>query len=57
MKIDLAEGHIDAYNFKLKSGKILIDSNATNGDYFSITEGAEGYGKIFSVSSGNKAGI
>lgn len=58
MKIDLANGHIDAYNFKLKSGKILIDSNpATNGDYFSITDGANGYGKIFSVSTGNKAGI
>jgi hypothetical protein len=55
MKIDLGNGHIDAYNFKLKSGKILIDSNATNGDYFSITD--SGYGKIFSVSSGNKAGI
>lgn len=55
MKIDLKEGHIDAYNFKLKSSKILIDSNATNGDYFSITD--NGYGKIFSVSSGNKAGI
>lgn len=55
MKITLKEGHIDAYNFKLKSSKILIDSNATNGDYFSITD--NGYGKIFSVSSGNKAGI
>jgi hypothetical protein len=35
MLIDLRDGYIDAYNFKLTAGeKLLIDANGTNGKYF-----------------------
>lgn len=37
MKITLKDGHIDAYNFKMTSKNILIDSNpGDNGYYFQI---------------------
>lgn len=49
MKIDLEEGHIDAYNFKLTSRKITIDSSDSKKDnfnYFTI----KGDGEIEAVS-------
>lgn len=33
MSISLKEGHIDAFNFRLTSSNILIDSNPINNDY------------------------
>jgi hypothetical protein len=39
MLIDLRDGYIDAYNFKLTAGeKLLIDANGTNGTYFAMGE-------------------
>jgi hypothetical protein len=38
MKIDLNEGSIDAYNFKLTSNNILLDSSATANPYFMIKD-------------------
>ncbi len=49
MKIDLEKGHIDAYNFKLTSRKITIDSSNNQKDkfdYFTI----KGDGEIEEVS-------
>lgn len=36
LAIDLQNGHIDAYNFKLTSSKLLLDSSETANDYFQV---------------------
>lgn len=36
MQIDLENGHIDAYNFKLTSSRVLIDSSESSSVYFRI---------------------
>ena len=46
MKIDLTDGKIDAYNFKLTSSKITINSAEDAEDYFTI----KGSGKIKTIS-------
>ena len=38
MRIDLGTGYINAYNFKLKSSRLLIDSSSTNTSYFKIID-------------------
>ena len=46
MKIDLTDGKIDAYNFKLTSSKITINSAEDAKDYFTI----KGSGTIKTIS-------
>lgn len=36
LAIDLQNGHIDAYNFKLTSSKLLLDSSETANNYFQV---------------------
>jgi hypothetical protein len=51
MKIDLARGSIDAYNFKLSSQYVTIDSTGKTTNYFVIKDK---YGKtLLNVGTGN----
>lgn len=40
MKINLKDGHIDAYNFKLTSSRFLLDSSGES-DYFRVKDNAD----------------
>ena len=55
MKIDLSEGIVDSYNFRLTSKNIRINTDHYKGSYFSIID--DSWGEIFAVRGGSKSGI
>jgi hypothetical protein len=50
MKINLKDGHIDAYNFKLTSKRALINSSDTSDEYFWI-KNKDGSKKLINMSN------
>lgn len=53
MNINLTNGHIDAYNFKLTSSKILIDSSEDADTYFQIKDSSENRNILINIGDNN----